>query len=130
MTNLTKDIQELLLEAADTYIYSFIYPRIPDERYKAQVKKVFMECFEEGTPESKAYTAHEVDYKLMGWKLNRKHFLNEYWVETQYVGITKIWAKNKTSVRKTLATSGYGKIGRILLVKYFDKKAFINSLTS
>lgn len=39
-------------------------------------------------------------YRLQGWQYDFKDFLNEYWIDTEYCGIKKVFTFNKTQARK------------------------------
>ena len=123
--NLDEDTQAKLREIADNYIHGFIYPRIPDPQYKRELVSQFVECFEEGSSNSTAYTSSDVRVKIMGWVLDKRNLLNEYWVDTFHHGLIKVWGKNKTSVRKHLRTNGFGKVLTIVLVKEFNPTEFL-----
>ena len=123
--NLDEDTQAKLREIADSYIQSFIYPRIPDPQFKRELVSQFVECFEEGSSNSPVYLSSDVRVKAMGWVLDKRNLLNEYWVDTINYGLIKVWGKNKTSVRKHLRTHGHGKVLTIVLVKEFNRTEFL-----
>ena len=128
--NLTPEIVALLTKEATNYIKPFIYLTEPDVIYRETLVKDFIACFEPADSNSKVYERYNVRSKSMGWELDRRNFLNEYWVDTERCGVVKVWAKNETSVRKYSKVAEYGYIYKIVLAKKFDKVAFINSLTS
>lgn len=123
--NLNDETKTQLSKIADSYIRSFIYPRIPEPKYKESLILKFLECFEKGTKDSAAYTTYEVGAKCMGWLLDRRDLLNEYWVDTEYYGVVKVWGKNKTSVRKRLNRRLWGRILSIVLVEEFNPNKFL-----
>lgn len=127
--NLTPEIVALLTKEAYYYINAFQHSEIHKEIHREKLVKDFIACFEQADNNSEAYGTNNVCSKFLGWNLNRSHFLNEYWVDTDDV-IIKVWAKNRASVRKYLKEDGYYYIRKIVLAKKFDKVAFINSLTS
>ena len=127
--NLTPGIVALLAKEATNYIKPFIYWEEPAETDREKLVKTFIACFEQADSNSEVYESHNVCSKLLGWKLDRRNFLNEYWVDTEHT-IVKAWAKNKASVIKYFDEAGYEDICNIVLAKKFDKVAFINSLTS
>ena len=127
--NLTPEIVALLTKEATNYIKPFIYLTEPDEIYRETLVKDFIACFEPADSNSEVYESYNVYSKLLGWELDRRNFLNEYWVDTEQT-IIRVWAKNKASVRKYFEEAGYDDIYNIVLAKKFDKVAFINSLTS
>ena len=127
--NLTPEIVALLTKEATNYIKPFIHPRVPEEIYKNKLVKDFIACFEPADSNSEVYERYNVYSRLHGWELDRRNFLNEYWVDTEQT-IIRIWAKNKVSVRKYFKEAGYSDTCNIVLAKKFDKVAFINSLTS
>ena len=128
--NLPPEIVALLAEEANYHIQPFITSIVPKEVHKEKLVKDFIACFEPADSNSEVYGSHDVCSRLFGWKLDRSSFLNEYWVDIGYYGISRVWAKNKASVRKRVLAVGYKDIHKIVLVKKFDKEAFINSLTS
>ena len=128
--NLTPEIVALLTKEATYYIKSSPYSIVPEEIHKNQLVKDFIACFEPADSNSEVYETYNVRSRLFGWELNRRYFLNEYWVDTERCGVIKVWAKNKTSVRQYSKDAEYGYIHKIVLVKKFDRVAFINSLTS
>ena len=127
--NLTPEIVALLTKEAHCYIRPFSQPEIHNERYREKLVKDFIACFEPADSNSEAYGINNVRSKYLGWELNRRYFLNEYWVDTEHT-IVRVWAKNKASVRKYFKEAGYNGTHNIVLAKKFDKVAFINSLTS
>ena len=127
--NLTPEIVSLLTKEAYCYITPFPHPKIHKEIHREKLVKDFIACFEPADSNSEVYEANNVCSRFLGWKLNRRYFLNEYWVDTESV-IIKVWAKNKASVRKYFKDAGYAYSYKIVLAKKFDKVAFINSLTS
>ena len=127
--NLTPEIVALLTEEAYHYIWAFSYPEIHEGIHREKLVKDFIACFEPADSNSEVYETHNVCSRFLGWKLDRSHFLNEYWVDKEHV-IVKVWAKNKASVRKYFKDTGYRDTCNIVLAKKFDKVAFINSLTS
>ena len=127
--NLTPEIVALLTKEAYCYIRAFSYPEIHEGIHRIKLVKDFIACFEPADSNSEVYETHNVRSRLLGWELNRSHFLNEYWVGTESA-IIKVWAKNKASVRKYFKDAGYDYTYKIVLAKKFDKVAFITSLTS
>ena len=127
--NLTPEIVALLTKEATNYIKPFIHLTEPDVIYRETLVKDFIACFEPADSNSEVYERYNVYSRLHGWELNRRNFLNEYWVDTEHT-IVRAWAKNKASVRKYFKRAGYDNICTIVLAKKFDKVAFINSLTS
>ena len=127
--NLTPEIVALLAKEANYYIECFIHPIVPDETHRKVLVKTFIACFEPTDSNSEVYESYNVCSRLFGWELDRRNFLNEYWVDTKHT-IVRVWAKNKASVRKYFKEAGYSDSCTIVLVKKFDKVAFINSLTS
>ena len=131
--NLTPEIVALLAKEATNYVKRFVYLREPNETpneiHRERLIKSFIACFEPADSNSEVYEEYNVCSRSLGWELNRRNFLNEYWVDTGHT-IVKVWAKNKASVRKYFEEAGYDDIYNIVLAKKFDKVAFINSLTS
>ena len=127
--NLTPEIVALLTEKAYCYIRAFSYAEIHEWRHSEKLVKDFIACFEPADSNSEVYETYNVRSRSLGWELNRRYFLNEYWVDTEHT-IVKVWAKNKASVRKYLEKANYPNTCNIVLAKKFDKVAFINSLTS
>ena len=123
--NLDEATQAKLREIADGYIHSFVYQLIPDTQFKRVLVSQFVECFEEGSSNSPAYTKSDVRVQAMGWFLDKRTLLNEYWVDTINYGLVKVWGKNKTSVRKHLSANSYGKVLTIVLVKEFNPSKFL-----
>ena len=126
---LSPEMVVLLTEEAYHYIRAFPHSEVHEEIHKEKLVKDFIACFEPADSNSEVYETYNVRSRLLGWELNRSHFLNEYWVDTEHK-IVKVWAKNKASVRKYFKGAGYYCNRKIVLVKKFDKVAFINSLTS
>ena len=127
--NLTPEIVDLLTKEAYRYIRAFVRPETREAIPREKLVKDFIACFEPADSNSEAYGSYNVCSRLLGWELNRRNFLNEYWVDTEDT-IIRVWAKNKASVRKYFKEAGYGGTLNIVLVKEFDKIAFINYLTS
>ena len=127
--NLTPEIVALLTEDAYHYIRAFSYPEIHEGIHREKLVKDFIACFEPADSNSEVYETYNVCSRFLGWELNRRNFLNEYWVDTEHT-IVRVWAKNKASVRKHFKEAGYNATCNIVLAKKFDKVAFINSLTS
>ena len=127
--NLTPEIVALLTEEAYHYIWAFPHSEVHEGIHREKLVKDFIACFEPADSNSEVYESYTVCRKLFGWKLDRRNFLNEYWVDTEDA-IVKVWAKNKASVRKSFKEAGHYCNRKIVLVKKFDKVAFINSLTS
>ena len=127
--NLTPEIVALLTKEAYCYIRAFSYSEVHEGIHREKLVKDFIACFEPADSNSEVYETYNVRSRLLGWELNRSHFLNEYWVDKERV-IVKVWAKNKASVRKYFKDTGYHDTCNIVLAKKFDKVAFINSLTS
>ena len=127
--NLTPEIVALLAKEATNHVKPFLYLIEPDETPREKLVKTFIACFEPADSNSEVYVSYNVCSRLLGWELNRRKFLNEYWVYTEHT-IVKAWAKNKASVRKYFEKADYGDIRTIVLAKKFDKVAYINSLTS
>ena len=127
--NLTPEIVALLTKEAYHYIRAFAYPEIHEVLHREKLVKDFIACFEPADSNSEVYETHNVCSRFRGWKLNRSHFLNEYWVDTEHT-IVRVWAKNKASVKKYFKEAGYRDTCTIVLAKKFDKVAFINYLTS
>ena len=127
--NLTPEIVALLTKEATNYIKPFIYLTEPNKTRIEKLVKDLIACFEPADSNSEVYEKRHVCSRSLGYELDRRNFLNEYWVDVEHK-IIKVWAKNKTSVRKYLIGEGYGYIYNIVLAKKFDKVAFINSLTS
>ena len=127
--NLTPEIVALLTKEAYRYIRAFSYPEIHEVIHREKLVKDFIACFEPADSNSEVYERYNVYSRLHGWELNRRNFLNEYWVDTEQT-IIRVWAKNKVSVRKYFKEAGYNGTHNIVLAKKFDKVAFINSLTS
>ena len=128
-SNLTPEIVALLTKEATNYVKPFIYLIEPDETHREELVKTFIACFDPADRNSEVYETYNVCRRFLGWKLDRRNFLNEYWVDKEHT-IVKVWAKNKASVRKYLRNcEGYSN-RKIVLAKKFDKVAFINSLTS
>ena len=125
--NLTPEIVALLTKEAYHYIRAFSQPEIHDVLHSEKLVKDFIACFEPTDSNPEVYETHDVRSKFLGWELNRRHFLNEYWVEKEHV-IVKVWAKNKASVKKYFKEAGYHYTCKIVLARKFDKVAFINSL--
>ena len=126
---LTPEIVALLTKEAYRYIRAFSYPEIHDVIHREELVKDFIACFEPADSNSEVYERDNVYSRLHGWELNRRNFLNEYWVDTEQT-IVRVWAKNKASVRKYFKEAGYNGTHNIVLAKKFDKVAFINSLIS
>ena len=127
--NLTPEIVALLTKEAYCYIRAFRYPEIHEVTHREKLVKTFIACFEPADSNSEVYERYNVYSRLLGWELDRRNFLNEYWVDTEHT-IVRVWAKNKASVRKYFKEAGYNGTHNIVLAKKFDKVAFINSLTS
>ena len=127
--NLTPEIVAILTEEAYHHIRAFQHSEVHEVIRREKLVKDFIACFEPADGNSEVYETYNVCIRLFGWKLDRRYFLNEYWVDTDS-GIIKVWAKNKASVRKYFKEAGYDYIYKIVLAKKFDKVAFINSLTS
>ena len=127
--NLTPEIVALLTKEAYCYIRAFSYPEIHEGIHREKLVKDFIACFAPADSNSEVYETYNVRSRFLGWELNRSHFLNEYWVDTEHT-IVRVWAKNKASVRKYFKEAGYYDTCNIVLAKKFDKVAFINSLTS
>ena len=128
-SNLTPEIVALLTKEAYHYIRPFPHSEVHEVIHREKLVKDFIACFEPADSNSEPYESYNVCRKHLGWKLDRRQFLNEYWIDTGYL-ITKVWAKNKASVRKYLEVSECDATNKIVLAKKFDKAAFINSLTS
>ena len=126
---LSPEMVVLLTEEAYHYIRAFPHSEVHEEIHKEKLVKDFIACFEPADSNSEVYETYNVRSRLLGWELNRSHFLNEYWVDTEHT-IVRVWAKNKASVRKYFKEAGYRDTCNIVLAKKFDKVAFINSLTS
>jgi len=63
------------------------------------------------TPDEKMAVASDKPYTpLMGWMFDFREWLTEYWVELRYWGIVKVYALDKTSIRKSGKFSGIVKI--------------------
>lgn len=127
--NLTPEIVALLTEEAYHYIMPFQHSEVHEGIHREKLVKDFIACFEPADSNPEVYETYNVRSRLLGWALNRSHFLNEYWVDTEHT-IVRAWAKNKASVRKYFKEAGYRDTCNIVLAKKFDKVAFINSLTS
>lgn len=127
--NLTPEIVALLTKAAYHHIMAFQHTEVHDAIHREKLVKDFIACFEPADSNSEVYETYDVCSRFLGWKLDRSRFLNEYWVDKER-GIVKVWAKNKASVKKYFKDTGYYCNRKIVLVKKFDKVAFINSLTS
>ena len=127
--NLTPEIVALLTKEAYCYIRAVSYAEIHEVIHREKLVKDFIACFEPADSNSEVYETHNVRIRSLGWELNRRYFLNEYWVDTEHT-IIKVWAKNKASVRKYFKEVSYCDTYNIVLAKKFDKVAFINSLTS
>ena len=127
--NLTPEIVALLTKEAYCYIRAFSYPEIHEVQHREKLVKDFIACFEPADSNSEVYETSNVRSRSLGWELNRRYFLNEYWVDKEDT-IVRVWAKNKASVRKYFKEAGYPYTCNIVLAKKFDKVAFINSLTS
>ena len=127
--NLTPEIVALLTKEAYCYIRAFSHSEIHEVLHREKLVKDFIACFEPADSNSEVYETHNVRIRSLGWELNRRYFLNEYWVDTEHT-IVKVWAKNKASVRKYFEEASYCDTYNIVLAKKFDKVAFINSLTS
>ena len=127
--NLTPEIVALLTKEAYYYIRAFSYPEIHEVIHREKLVKDFIACFEPADSNSEVYERYNVYSRLHGWELNRRNFLNEYWVDTEQT-IVRVWAKNKASVKKYFKEAGYNATCKIVLAKKFDKVAFINSLTN
>ena len=127
--NLTPEIVALLTEEAYHYIWAFLHSEVHEGIHREKLVKDFIACFEPADSNSEVYETSNVCSRFLGWKLDRSRFLNEYWVDKESV-IVKVWAKNKASVKKYLKDTGYYCNHKIVLVKKFDKVAFINSLTN
>ena len=127
--NLTPEIVALLTKEAYYYIRAFSYPEIHEVIHREKLVKDFIACFEPADSNSEVYERYNVYSRLLGWELDRRNFLNEYWVDTEHT-IVRAWAKNKASVKKYFKEAGYNATCKIVLAKKFDKVAFINSLTN
>ena len=127
--NLTPELVALLTEEAYHYIRAFPHSEVHEGIHREKLVKDFIACFEPADSNSEVYETYNVCSRFLGWELNRRNFLNEYWVDTGHK-IVKVWAKNKASVRKYFKEAGYNDIYTIVLAKKIDKVAFINSLTS
>ena len=127
--NLTPELVALLTKEAYHYIRAFPHSEVHEGIHREKLVKDFIACFEPADSNSEVYETYNVRSRLLGWELNRSHFLNEYWVDTEHT-IVKVWAKNKASVKKYFKEAGYRYTCKIVLAKKFDKVAFINSLTS
>ena len=127
--NLTPEIVAILTKESYCYIKPFQHSEVHEEIHREKLVKDFIACFEPADSNSEVYERYNVYSRLHGWKLNRRNFLNEYWVDTERT-IVRVWAKNKVSVRKYFKGAGYNGTHKIVLAKKFDKVAFINSLTS
>lgn len=127
--NLTPEIVALLTEEAYHYIRAFPHSEVHEGIHREKLVKDFIACFEPADSNSEVYERYNVYSRLLGWELNRRNFLNEYWVDTEQT-IIRVWAKNKASVKKYFNDTGYNGTHNIVLAKKFDKVAFINSLTS
>ena len=127
--NLTPELVALLTKEACRYISAFVSPEIHEAMPREKLVKDFIACFEPADSNSEVYERHNVCSRLLGWELNRRYFLNEYWVDTEDT-IVRVWAKNKASVRKYFKEAGYRSTLNIVLAKKFDKVDFINFITS
>ena len=127
--NLTPEIVALLAKEAAKYVKHSIYVMEHNETHIEKIVKDFIACFEPADSNPEVYERYNVCSRLLGLELDRRNFLNEYWVYTEHT-IVKAWAKDKASVRKYFKEAGYDDIRTIVLAKKFDKVAFINSLTS
>lgn len=81
-----------------------VYKNVP--AYKIHKK---LENEEELTREEKTWLMFPQTspvHKLMGWAYDFREFLSEFWVETEYYGIIKMWAWDKTSIRKSESNKG------------------------
>ena len=127
--NLTPELVALLTEEAYHYIRAIPHSEVHEGIHREKLVKDFIACFEPADSNSEVYERYNVYSRLLGWELDRRNFLNEYWVDTEHT-IIRVWAKNKASVRKYFKEAGYNGTHNIVLAKKFDKVAFINSLTS
>ena len=127
--NLTPEIVALLTKEAYCYIRAFTWQEIHEVIHREKLVKDFIACFEPADSNSEVYERYNVYSRSLGWELDRRNFLNEYWVDTEQT-IIRVWAKNRASVRKYFKEAGYNGTHNIVLAKEFDKVAFINSLTS
>ena len=127
--NLTPELVALLTEEAYHYIRAFPHSEVHEVMHREKLVKDFIACFEPADSNSEVYETYNVCSRFLGWKLDRRNFLNEYWVDTEHT-IVRVWAKNKASVRKYFKEAGHRDTCNIVLAKKFDKVAFINSLTS
>ena len=127
--NLTPEIVALLTKEAYHYVRAFPHSEVHEGIHREKLVKDFIACFEPADSNSEVYETYNVCSRFLGWKLDRSHFLNEYWVDKERV-IVKVWAKNKAAVRKYFKDTGYNATCNIVLAKKFDKVAFINSLTN
>ena len=93
--NLTPEIVALLTKEAYRYIRAFSYPEIHDVIHIEELVKDFIACFEPADSNSEVYERYNVYSRLHGWELNRRNFLNEYWVDTEQT-IIRVWAKKQS----------------------------------
>lgn len=93
-------------------IYKFVKHEInPLEIYKNTTQYKLHEKLEAGTEPTReeknrnlVFTSSGWVYKHMGWAYDFRGFLREFWVETEHYGIMKVYAWDKTAIRKNETT--------------------------
>jgi hypothetical protein len=105
-------------------IYKFVKHDIsPLGKYKGITEYKLHEKLangEEPTREEKnrnlVFTSSGWVYKYMGWAYDFREFLTEFWIETEHYGIMRVYAWDKTAIRKNETTKCL-KISRIVEVE-------------
>lgn len=105
-------------------IYKFVKHEIsPLETYKNTREYLLHEKLERGelpTREEKdrslVFTSESPVYKYMGWAYDFREFLTEFWIETRYYGVMRVYAWDKTAIRKHEGTK-WLQISRIVEVE-------------
>src|SRR5687768_9240081 len=102
-------------------IYKFVKYDIPLlENYKNTQMYILHDKCENGFELSReeknklVFTSQSWDYKLHGWAYDFREFLKVFWVETEYYGIVKAYAIDKTAIRASKKLDNIIKIVEII----------------
>ena len=82
--NLTTGIVALLTKEATNYIKPFIYLTEPNKTRIEKLVKDLIACFEPADSNSEVYEKRNVCSRSLGYELDRRNFLNEYWVDIEH----------------------------------------------
>jgi len=89
-------------------IYKFVKWDVPNlENYKNTTMYILHNKCENQLDLSReeknklVFSSSDPNYKLYGWAYDFREFLKEFWVETKYYGIVKVYAFDKTAIRES-----------------------------